>query len=125
MWLVNYLRAQWDRTAAWGLVILGIVALVLGYDGVRNTGLVAEQLPYIVSGGMLGLFLLGVAGVLWLSADLRDEWCKLDDLEGVLTRIEARLPEETAASTPEPIAGDPPTTPARAIRSRSRARTQA
>jgi hypothetical protein len=43
-----------------------------------NTG---EQLPYVVSGGMVGLFLLGLGAMLWLSADLRDEWRKLDRLE--------------------------------------------
>jgi hypothetical protein len=29
----------------------------------------------------VGVFLLGLGGVLWLSADLRDEWRKLDRIE--------------------------------------------
>ena len=126
MWILTYLRAQWDRAAAAGFVIIGIVALLLGYDGVRNTGLVAEQLPYIVSGGMLGLFLLGLSGVLRLSADLRDEWCNLDDLETVLTRIEERLPEQDAqgSSSPAPESAEPLPKAAKAT-ARSRARVRA
>jgi hypothetical protein len=42
-------------------------------------------MPYIASGGLLGLFLLGVAGVLWISADLRDDW-----RETRLLRLELR-----------------------------------
>ena len=41
----------------------------------------AESLPYIVSGGFFGLLAVGAGGVLWLSADLRDEWRKLDSIE--------------------------------------------
>ena len=44
----------------------------------------AAQLPYIISGGIGGIFLLGVGATLWLSADLRDEWRKLDCIEEAL-----------------------------------------
>jgi hypothetical protein len=37
-------------------------------------------MPYIASGGLGGIFLLGLGSTLWLSADLRDEWRKLDEL---------------------------------------------
>jgi hypothetical protein len=48
---------------------------------VSSQALTAQQVPYIVSGGIGGLFLLGVGAMLWLSADLRDEWRKLDAIE--------------------------------------------
>jgi hypothetical protein len=38
-------------------------------------------MPYVVSGGLVGIFLLGLGGVMWLSADLRDEWRELARLE--------------------------------------------
>jgi hypothetical protein len=77
----NYVKDQWDRVGAWVCVIAGAVALLLGYLGVSGTPYIAEQIPYIVSGGLLGLFLLGLGAMLWLSADLRDEWRKIDAVD--------------------------------------------
>lgn len=77
---MKYTRNQWDRIGAWLCVIGGAVALLVGYLGVSDTLNTGEQLPYVVSGGMLGLFLLGLGALLWLSADLRDEWRKLDEI---------------------------------------------
>ena len=82
-WLKS-LRLQWDRYAAWALIILGALVLLLGWLGISDTVYPAEQLPYILSGGIFGMFLLGIGAMLWLSADLRDEWRKLDRLEEVL-----------------------------------------
>src|SRR5207248_6814988 len=63
----TFLRSQWDRVAACCLVILGAPALVLGWFGVSGTGLAAEQNPYLISGGLVGLALIGVGCTLWLS----------------------------------------------------------
>jgi hypothetical protein len=60
--------------------VLGLVALLLGWLGVSRSSLPSQQIPYLASGAVLGLFALGVAATLWLSADLRDEWRKLDDI---------------------------------------------
>jgi len=89
--VLRILRNQWDRVTAVVAVLLGAAALVNGWVGVSGTGLTSEQIPYIVSGGIAGLFLLGIAAVLWLSADLRDEWRKLADLDDRLGSIETRL----------------------------------
>jgi hypothetical protein len=85
MKVVAYIRNQWDRVSAWLCVIAGAVALVLGYFGVSGTLETGKQLPYVVSGGLAGLFLLGLGAMLWLSADLRDEWRKLDAIDRHLT----------------------------------------
>jgi hypothetical protein len=87
--LLNYVRNQWDRVAAWVFVVAGALALLTGWLGISRTAYPAEQNPYIISGGLAGIFLLGLGGVLWLSADLRDEWRKLD-------RIERRLGDADA-----------------------------
>jgi hypothetical protein len=89
MELTTWARAQWDRLLAWLLVAVGLVALLVGWLGVSGTPYLAEQLPYLVSAGMLGLFLLGVGATVWISADLRDEWRKLDELTEVLTEVRA------------------------------------
>lgn len=74
MTFLTFLKTQWDRTAGVVSVVAGAIVLLLGWIGVSSTGYVSEQLPYIVSGGLFGVFLLAVGGMLWLSADLRDEW---------------------------------------------------
>jgi hypothetical protein len=84
---ISLMRNQWDRAAAWAAAVGGAVALLLGYLGISRTSYTPEQLPYLVSGGAFGLFLLGVAAVLWVTADLRDEWRKLDDVDGHLTEL--------------------------------------
>lgn len=79
-----WLRAEWDRAAACGVVLVGAIALFLGYQGISGSAYVSEQLAYLISGGIGGLFLLGVGATLFLSADLHDEWRKLDDLEAAI-----------------------------------------
>ena len=46
-----------------------------------GTPFVADQLSYLMSGGILGLFLLGTGDTFILLADLHDEWRKLDRVE--------------------------------------------
>jgi hypothetical protein len=82
----TWLRAQWDRVAGALGVALGLFALWLGYHGIAATPYPAEQMPYIVSGGVLGIALIGIGLTAWLSADLRDEWRKLDRIERFLER---------------------------------------
>ena len=50
--------------------LAGGVALLIGYFGVSGTLDPAKQLPYLVSGGIGGLFLLGLAAALLFSSDL-------------------------------------------------------
>jgi hypothetical protein len=92
--LAKWLRAEWDRAAAVVLVVGGIIFLAVGYNGVANSPYVAEELAYLASGAVGGLFLLGCGATLWLSADLHDEWRKLD-------RIEGAIRGEKAAAAPE------------------------
>jgi hypothetical protein len=92
-----FLRANWDRALAAVLVLLGVIALIIGWWGVSGTGLAAEQNPYLVSGGLLGLALIGIGCTLWLSADLQDEWRRMDAVEERLAQL---------ASAPPPSGND-------------------
>ncbi|HVW34361.1 MAG TPA: hypothetical protein VHL53_17640 [Acidimicrobiia bacterium] len=78
--LLRWARAQWDRVLAWTLIGLGVVTIVVGWVQISHEALTAKQIPYIASGGIGGLFLLGLGATLILSADLRDEWRKLDEI---------------------------------------------
>lgn len=86
--LKRLVRNQWDRTLAIVLAVAGLLALYLGYRGVADSLVPAEQIPYLASGGLFGMFLLGVGATVWLSSDLRDEWRRIDDLVDALDAIE-------------------------------------
>jgi hypothetical protein len=87
MELGKWLRLAWDRAAALVLIALGVAALVMGWIGVSGEAFPAKQLPYLISGGIAGVFILGLGALCWLSADLRDEWTKLDRIEDALNRL--------------------------------------
>jgi hypothetical protein len=78
---MTWIRLQWDRVGAWVCVGFGVVVLIAGWIGISNKVYTAEELPYMLSGGVGGVFLLGLGAMLWLSADMRDEWRKLDQIE--------------------------------------------
>ena len=82
--LAKLLRYQWDRTLAAGLVVGGLVAVIVAWVLASGTVLTFEQIPYLMSGGLIGVCLVAVGATLWLSADLRDEWRKLDRLAQVV-----------------------------------------
>jgi hypothetical protein len=103
----GWVRNQWDRAVAAVAVALGLLAIVLGWVGVSGNGLPSEQIPYLASGAVLGLFLLGVAATLWLSADMRDEWRKLDEIGEQLREANARLAAAEATPQPSPPARSP------------------
>jgi hypothetical protein len=111
--ILTILRSEWDRAAALVALAVGIAAMINGWVGVSGTAYSAEQMPYVVGGGLLGIFLLGVAAVLWLSADMRDEWRKLADLDDRLGRLEGR-PVVAAAPVRE-VSVQPVTTPSNGV----------
>lgn len=84
MGLLNWVRVQWDRAAALAAVGIGLLALILGWIGVSGQSYVAKQLPYVVSGAFFAIFMAGIAAVLWISADLRDEWRELRGIRALL-----------------------------------------
>lgn len=97
---MTFLRLQWDRVGAWVCIAGGALALLLGYVGISGTPHVASQLPYVISGGIFGLFLLGLGGILWISADLRDEWRELRGIRDSLDRSSGGLAGAQTSSVP-------------------------
>jgi hypothetical protein len=95
--LNKLLRTQWDRTGAIVFSVLGAIFLLIGWIGVSGSAFLAEQAPYIISGGVGGVFFLGIGATLWISADLRDEWRKLDRIEDALRDGTLRWTEEDDA----------------------------
>ena len=67
---------QWLFAAGAGLVVAGLLCILVGWVGTSRTVLVAGQIPYLVSGGLLGLGLVFVGGFLyfghWLAVMARE-----------------------------------------------------
>ena len=82
---LSWARNQPDRLAGWAAVAAGAISLLLGWVGASAKAFPGDQIPYVISGGLFGIFLLGLGAVLLLSADLRDEWRQLERLERALT----------------------------------------
>jgi hypothetical protein len=99
--IVRWVKNQSDRTIAIVLTVVGLVSIYLGWRGVANHALPSEQIAYLASGAVLGIFVLGIAATLWLSADMRDEWQKLDALAEQIRRA-----NDLAESGPSPRATD-------------------
>ena len=91
MEFTGWIRDQWDRVLAGVAGVAGAVLLVVGWVQTSRSLYPGQQLPYIVSAGLGGLFLLGVSATVWLSADLRDEWRKLDRVEETFAEVSTRL----------------------------------
>jgi hypothetical protein len=92
---LRWARVHWDRAVAVFAAIGGAVAIFIGWNGASQTAYPAEQLPYLLSGGLIGMVLFGTGATLWLSADLRDEW---GELRGI--RDELRAANEARAARP-------------------------
>jgi hypothetical protein len=77
--------------------IAGAVALLIGYFGVSGTLDPAKQLPYLISGGVGGLFLLGVAAALLFSADLGATRADVARLNDAVTELSDQIAELQAS----------------------------
>ena len=58
--LKRWLRTNPDRAAAWICVAAGALVLLLRWAGASNTAYTAEQMPFIISGGIGGALLVAM-----------------------------------------------------------------
>jgi hypothetical protein len=107
------LRTPDDAAERWwllaGLVLpgLGLLAIVFGWWGASGSAYPAEQLPYVISGGLLGVGLIVAGGALfvrysltrylrfWLVRLIHEERAQVDRQIEALERIEALLSAAT------------------------------
>lgn len=102
MELKTFIRTNADRVLAVGLVLAGAVAIIVGWFGVSGTGLAAEQIPYLVSGGFGGLLFVIVGCTAWMSADLQDEWRGLDAIQERLGQMAQPDADDGLVARPTP-----------------------
>lgn len=109
---------RWLLTAGAVLVPLGALAVLLGWYGTAHTTRVWEQVPYLVSGGLLGLGLMVVGGLGYFAAWLtrlveenrrhaRELVAAAERAVAALERLEARLAADNTPPPTEPAATPP------------------
>jgi hypothetical protein len=70
---------------------LGLLALFLGWWGASGTPIVAKQIPYLASDGVLAVVLIAIGNRIFLIDDLRRDSGRLDRLEQMVQELHAVL----------------------------------
>ena len=84
-------RRRYVEIAGLVLSVVGLVAMIAGWLGLRDQRTVVEQLPYLASGGIIGLgLLIAGAAVVHLTRQFRLER-NLADLAAQQQELEASL----------------------------------
>lgn len=81
------LKNRWRTLLGWAAIAAGAVALLAGWLGVSAETLVAKQLPYLVSGGLGGLVLIGAGVGVLIADDLRGERARIGRVEAQVLEI--------------------------------------
>ena len=86
-WVGRATRPVWG----WVFVGLGLLLVLMGYLGMSREALVAKQLPYLISGGILGLAFVGFGAMLVGTEDLKRTQERIDHLEDLVADLHAVL----------------------------------
>jgi len=82
---------RWLAIAGGVLMPLGVILVLIGWYGAAHTTRLFEEIPYLISGGLLGIVLSTIGAALyfgyWLTRIVAGERQMID----VLARMEARL----------------------------------
>src|SRR5260370_42368193 len=68
------------KALAGALTLLGLVAVLVGYLGVRDQSNIELQIPYLVSGGLGGLGLVGLGAMALIQYQMRLQARRFADL---------------------------------------------
>lgn len=61
--LLSEARRRWPLTLGVLTTLLGVIITILGWNGAANTTVLQYQIPYIISGGVLGVALIVLGGM--------------------------------------------------------------
>jgi hypothetical protein len=93
---------RWLMIVGSGLVIIGVPVIVLGWYGASHTPYVFEQVPYLISGGLLGLALAVVGGLFyfayWITRQIQETRRQADQTREALSEIRDLLADRVIAS---------------------------
>ena len=85
---------DWRQAAGGGAVLLGFLALALGWWGVSGTGQTADQLSYVLSGGLTGAAFVATGLTLFMAYEHAADRDTIAGLETRLRRLEEGLAGE-------------------------------
>ena len=84
------------------LLPLGLAVILLGWYGAAHTPYLFEQLPYLISGGLLGLGLALVGGLIyfgsWIARSAAQQQRQGEEVVALLQDIRAQLHSGSAAA---------------------------
>lgn len=67
-----------------GIVFLGLLVIALGYNGIAGNLILAAQLPYLLSGGFVGLALVVFGSAFLVAQSAREDRQRIEGLLGQL-----------------------------------------
>ncbi|MDX6198125.1 MAG: hypothetical protein QOJ79_1276 [Actinomycetota bacterium] len=86
------------------LLPLGLAVIVLGWYGAAHTPYLFEQVPYLISGGLLGLGLAVVGGLVyfgsWVARGAAEQRRQNEEVAGLLREIREDLRGGVGAAAP-------------------------
>ena len=119
--LWRWIGAALRPWVGWILIVAGAIFMLVGYLGVSREALPGKQIPYLVSGGIGGIF-LAVLGAYFLGTqEIRRDGGRLDRVEQMVEELHAALltrpdaPNVSNGSTARAAAADEAGAPARKV----------
>ena len=100
----SWVWASVQPVVGWVLIGLGLLVMLLGWWGVAHNAIVAKQLPYLASGGIIGLAFVTLGGRFLMMQDLRHDSGRLDRLERMVDELHSVLLAGAAAVAEEETA---------------------
>jgi hypothetical protein len=101
----------------WILIAAGAICMLVGYLGVSRESIPAKQIPYLVSGGIGGIFLAVIGAYFLGTQEMRNDSGRLDRLERMVDELHgALLTRPDAPPRDNGTAGAPASTRAAAPR---------
>lgn len=97
-WLIEGIRPY----LGWILIAAGLLSIFLGWYGASGQALVAKQIPYLASEGLLGVVLIAMGNRVFMVNDLRRDSGRLDRLEQMVAELHAVLLSRTGAEADSP-----------------------
>lgn len=61
------------------LIGLGLLAIALAWNGAASTIILVQQLPFLISGGLIGIALVGVGCALMIVQSAREDRARLEE----------------------------------------------
>lgn len=99
---------EWPALAGVCISAVGVIVVALGWYGAAHTTILQYQVPYLISGGMLGAALIVLGGVYSMTSTLAQQQQRIEDLLSIALGDLDDLPEDTvtlpvvASSGPQP-----------------------